>query len=114
MQPYSLKKAEILIEPFVVGGARLAVLIVVVAGGTLLYASRRVFRNLFVPIGLHALYDIAFYLVQGKYAIGENLPDAVLDLQLGAFLVMLVASILYPIFGRKLLRQESTGWPSKY
>jgi membrane protease YdiL (CAAX protease family) len=97
----------------VVGGASLTVLLVTAAGGILLYVSRRVFGNLLVPIGLHTLYDVAFYLLPGKYAVGESLPGHVLDIQLGTFLVLFAASILFLIFGRKLLRQESTGWPSK-
>ena len=58
----------------VLGGGSLVILLVVTTGGTLLYISRRVFGNLFVPIGLHALYDTAFYLLTGAYAVGENLP----------------------------------------
>ena len=96
----------------VLGGEGLSIVFIVVTGGTLLYVSRRVFGNLLVPIGLHALYDTAFYLLTGKYAAGESLPGHVLDIQLGAFLVLLVASILFVIFGRKLLKQETTGWPS--
>jgi membrane protease YdiL (CAAX protease family) len=96
----------------VLGGGSLTIVFIVVTGGTLLYVSRRVFGNLFVPIGLHALYDTAFFLLTGKYAAGESLPDHVLDIQLGAFLVLMVASILFLIFGRKLFKQESTGWPS--
>ena len=97
----------------VLGGEGLSIVFIVVTGGTLLYVARRVFGNLFVPIGLHAFYDTAFYLLTGKYAAGESLPGHVLDIQLGAFLVLLFASILFVIFGRKLLRQESTGWPLK-
>ena len=96
----------------VAGGAYLTVLLVTAAGGVLLYVSRRVFGNLLVPIGLHALYDVAFYLLPGKYLVGESLPGHVLDIQLGAFLVLLVATILFLIFGRKLFKQETTGWPS--
>jgi uncharacterized membrane protein YwzB len=95
----------------VAGGAYLTVLLATAAGGILLYVSRRVFNNLFVPIGLHALYDVAFYLLPGKYLVGESLPGSVLDIQLGSFLVLLVASILFIIFGRGLLRRETTGWP---
>ncbi len=94
----------------VIGGGNLTVLFVVVTGGTLLYVSRRVFNNLFVPIGLHALYDTAFFLLTGVYKVGENLPDHVLDIQLGSFLVLLVASVLFVLFGRGLLRNETTGW----
>ena len=96
----------------VLGGGNLTIVFIVVTGGTLLYVSRRVFGNLFVPIGLHALYDTAFYLLTGKYTVGESLPDHVLDIQFGSFLVLLVASILFVIFGRNLLKQGTTGWPS--
>ena len=82
----------------------------VVTGGTLLYVSRRVFNNLFVPIVLHALYDTAFYLLTGIYTVGESLPDHVLDIQLGSFLVLLAASLLFLVFGRGLLKQDTTGW----
>lgn len=96
----------------VAGGAYLTVLLATATGGVLLYASRRVFNNLFVPIGLHALYDVAFYLLPGKYLAGESLPGFVLDIQLGSFLVLFVAAILFVIAGRRLLRQETTGWSS--
>ena len=92
------------------GNANISVLFVVLTGGTLLYISRRVFNNLFVPIGMHALYDTAFFLLTGKYLVGENLPDQVLDIQFGSFLFLLTASILFIIFGRGLLKQETTGW----
>jgi hypothetical protein len=94
----------------VLGGGNLTILLIVVTGGTLWYVSRRVFNNLFVSIGLHALYDTAFFLLTGKYLVSENLPDHVLDIQLGSFLVLLVVSILFVIFGRGLLKNETTGW----
>ena len=94
----------------VLGGGNLTILLVVVTGGTLWYVSRRVFNNLFVSIGLHALYDTAFFLLTGKYLVSESLPDNVLDIQLGSFLVLLVVSILFVIFGRGLLKNETTGW----
>lgn len=94
----------------VFGGGFLTVLLIVVPGGTLWYVTRRVFNSLFVSIGLHALYDTAFYLLPGKYLANESLPDQVLDIQLGSFLVLFVASILFVIFGRGLLKNETTGW----
>jgi len=94
----------------VFGGANLTVLLVVITGGTLLYVSRRVFNNLFVPIGLHALYDTAFYLLTGIYLVGDSLPDEVLDIQFGSFLVLLAATVLFLIFGRGLLKDATTGW----
>lgn len=94
----------------VLGGDSLTILLVTAAGGTLLYVARRTFNNLFVPIGLHALYDAAFFLLTGKYLVGESLPDNVLDIQLASFLVLLAASILFLIFGRRLLKNDTTGW----
>ncbi|MGD2050219.1 MAG: CPBP family intramembrane metalloprotease [Chloroflexota bacterium] len=94
----------------VLGGDSPTILLVTAAGGTLLYVARRTFNNLFVPIGLHALYDAAFFLLTGKYLVGESLLDGVLDLQLASFLVLLVATILFIIFGRDIFRRETTGW----
>lgn len=91
----------------VFGGANLTILLVTMTGGTILYVSRRVCGNLFVPISLHALYNTAFYLLTGKYAMGESLPGNVLDLQLGAFLALLVVSILFPIFWARPLQTRS-------
>jgi len=94
----------------VLGGDSPTILIVTFAGGTLLYVARRTFNNLFVPIGLHALYDMAFFLLTGKYLVGDSLPDSVLDLQLASFLVLFAATILFLIFGRRLLKNDTTGW----
>lgn len=94
----------------VVGGGNPVIVLVVVTGGTLLYVSRRVFGNLFVPIGLHGFYDTAFYLLTGSYAVGGSLPDKVLDIQLASFLVLLAASILFLIFGRHLFDSDTVGW----
>ena len=94
----------------VLAGASPAILLVTFAGGTFLYVARRVFNNLLVPIGLHTLYDAAFFLLTGKYLVGESLPDNVLDFQLASFLVLLIAMILFLIFGRRLLKDETIGW----
>lgn len=93
-----------------VGGGSIALLLVVVTGGTLWYVSRRVFNNLFVSIGLHAFYDAAFLFLTGNYIVGAGVPDRVLDIQLGSFLILLVVSILFVIFGRGLLKNGTTGW----
>lgn len=69
----------------VIAGDSPTILFIVVAGGTLWYVSRRVFNNLFVSIGLHALYDTSFYLLTGSYLVSESVPDHVLDIQLGSF-----------------------------
>lgn len=87
----------------VLGGGNMSILFVVIIGGTLWYVSRRVFNNLSVSIGLHALYDTAFLLLTGVYLVGDSLPDRVLDIQFGSFLILLVTSLLFPIFGRRLL-----------
>jgi hypothetical protein len=94
----------------VLGGANPTIVLVTMTGGILLYVSRRVFNNLFAPIALHALYDTAFFLLTGKYAVGEGLPGNVLDIQLGSFLVLIGASILFLVLGRGLLRTDTTGW----
>jgi membrane protease YdiL (CAAX protease family) len=94
----------------VLGGGSPTILLVTAAGGTLLYIARRVFSNLLVPIGLHALYDAAFFLLTGKYLVCESLPDGVLDLQLASFLVLLATTILFLIVGRGLLKNDTTGW----
>jgi uncharacterized PurR-regulated membrane protein YhhQ (DUF165 family) len=59
---------------------------------------------------MHAMYDTAFFLLISKYLVGEALPEHVLDIQFGSFLVLLTASILFIVFGRGLLKQETRGW----
>lgn len=93
-----------------IGGGSIMVLFIVLTGGTLLYVSRRVFNTLWVPIGFHALYDTAFYLLTGHYLAGADLPDNVLDYQLGVFLFLSLVSILFLVFGRKLFKAETVGW----
>ena len=39
------------------GDGNISILLGVLTGGKLLYIGRRVFYNLFIPIGMHALYD---------------------------------------------------------
>ena len=92
------------------GAGNLSVLLVTVASGALYYTSRRVFNNLVVPIALHALHDVAFFLLPGVYAVGDTLPDQVLNIQFGSFLITLAAVIVFLIFGRGLLKNETTGW----
>jgi membrane protease YdiL (CAAX protease family) len=94
----------------VIAGGSLMVLVIVLTGGTIWYAARRIFNNLFVPILLHALYDTAFFLLPGSYLVSESLPDHVLDIQLGSFLVLFLLSILFLVFGRKLFKAETVGW----
>jgi len=90
----------------VFGGGSITQVLVVIFGGTLLYISRRVFNNLFVPILLHAFYDTAIYLQTGYFLENQNLPDPILDFNLASFLIMVLATILFLTLGRKLLRRE--------
>jgi len=94
-------------------GGSLIYLLIVATGGVVYYVTRRVFNSLWVAIGIHALHDIAFYLLPGAYAVDANLPDNVLDIQLGIFLFLLVVSILFLVFGRGLLKDETVGWASQ-
>ena len=94
----------------VIAGGSLFVLVIVLTGGTIWYAARRIFNNLFVPIFLHALYDTAFSLLPGSYLVSEGLPDHILDIQLASFLVLFLLSILFLVFGRKLFKAETVGW----
>ena len=92
------------------GGGSLIYLLIVATGGVVYYVTRRVFNTLWAAIGIHALHDIAFYLLPGSYTVDANLTDNVLDVQFGVFLFLLVVSILFLVFGRRLLKNETTGW----
>lgn len=92
------------------GGSNITQLFVTLASGTIFYAIRRVSGNLFVPIVLHGLYDTAFFLLDGVTSPVVDLPSAVLDIHLGAFLIQFGAAVLFVIFGRKLLANKTTGW----
>lgn len=94
----------------VLGGQNLSILLVTIAGGVLLYVTRRVSGNLIVPIILHAVYDTGFFLLTGHYLVSDGLPDSVLDIQLASFLILFAAAVLFLVFGRGLLKQETTGW----
>ena len=89
------------------GSANIPVLFVVLTGGTLLYTSRRVFNNLFIPVGMHALQDMAFFLLTGMYVVGESLPENILDFQFASILVLLAAPILFIIFGRGIFLKQA-------
>ena len=93
-----------------ISGGSLIYLLIVATGGVVYYVTRRVFNTLWAAIGIHALHDIAFYLLPGSYAVDANLPDNVLNVQFGVFLFLLVVSILFLVFGRRLLKNETTGW----
>ncbi len=91
-------------------GGSFIYLLIVTTGGVVYYVTRRVFNSLWPAIGIHALHDIAFYLLPGAYAVDASLPDNVLDIQLGAFIFLLLVSILFLILGRNLLKDETAGW----
>ncbi len=77
--------------------------------GTLLYISRRVFGNIFVPILLHAAYDFSLYLLVGNSIQGESLPENVASLEFGVFLATVGVFIMFVVFGRNLLKSKRTG-----
>jgi hypothetical protein len=90
----------------VLGGGSITQVLIVIFGGTLLYISRRVFNNLFVPILLHAFFDTAIYLQTGFFFANQNLPDGILDFNLASFLIMVLATFIFLIFGRNLLKKN--------
>jgi hypothetical protein len=82
-------------------------------GGTIYYVARRVSNTLIVPILIHALYDFSVFLLNGPYpadVVLAELPGFVGDITFFAFLIEMSAFILFIIFGRKLLKNETTGW----
>ena len=80
-------------------------ILVTLVSGSLFYIARRVSNTLLLPIALHALYDIGFFLLTGIYAEESgSLPDHVLDIQFLSFLIMLLSTIVFIILGRGLLR----------
>ena len=93
----------------VLGGSFLFIIWQFLAG-TALYVTRRVFNTLLVPIIIHGLWDIAFFLLPGPYGVDETLPDSILSIQFNGALIIFVVFILFLIFGRGLLKNETTGW----
>lgn len=93
-----------------VAGGNITEIIVQFAGGTIFYVARRVSNTLILPIFMHALYDFAFVLLDGPYLISEDLPSHVLDIHLASFLIVFSLFVLFVIFGRNLLKNETTGW----
>ena len=91
-------------------GGNITEIIVQFAGGTIFYVARRVSNALIVPIVMHAFYDFAFVLLDGPYLVSEDLPSGVLDIHLASFLILFSLFILFVIFGRNLLKNETTGW----
>ena len=96
----------------VTGGSMIEILIQFF-GGTIYYVARRVSKTLIVPILIHALYDFSVFLLNGPYAadvVLAELPGFVGNINFTAFLIEMSAFILFLIFGRKLLKNETTGW----
>lgn len=93
-----------------VGGGNLTGIIVQFAGGTIFYVARRVSNTLLVPILMHSFYDTAYFLLSGPYPAGRDLPGHILDIHLATFLILMSLFVLFVIFGRKLLKNETTGW----
>jgi hypothetical protein len=93
-----------------IAGGNITQIIVQFAGGTIFYVARRVSNTLILPIIIHAFYDFAFVLLDGPYLVNAELPSGVLDIHLASFLILLALFILFIIFGRKLLKNETTGW----
>lgn len=92
------------------GGGSFIYLLIVATGGVVYYVTRRVFNTLWAAIAIHALHDIAFYLLPGSFTDDASLPDSVLSIQFGVFLFMVVVCILFLVFGRGLLKDETVGW----
>lgn len=89
------------------GASNFTQILVTLVSGALFYISRRVFNTLLVPIVLHAIHDISYYLLTGVYSEEQgSLPDQVLDIQFQSFLIMFLATIVFIIFGRGLLRTQ--------
>ena len=91
----------------VLGGGSITQVLIVIFGGTLLYITRRVFNNLFAPILLHAFFDTSIYLQTGIFFTNQSLPDSILDFNLASFLIMVLATLIFLIFGRKLLKNTN-------
>lgn len=96
-----------------VAGGNITEIIVQFAGGTIFYVARRVSNTLIVPIVIHAFYDFALVLLDGPYLVGEELPSHVLDIHLASFLILFSLFVLFIIFGRNLLKNETTGWEQR-
>ena len=91
-------------------GGNITQIIVQFAGGTIFYVARRVSNTLILPIIMHTFYDFAFIFLTGSYLVSENLPSNVLDITFASFLILIGLFVLYIIYGRNLLKNETTGW----
>jgi hypothetical protein len=97
----------------IVNGGSIIEVVIQFFGGTIYYVARRVSNTLFLPILLHALYDFSVFLLDGPYQAGvvlADLPKFVGDIYFYAALIEMTAFILFVIFGRNLLKDETTGW----
>lgn len=92
------------------GGGSFLEIILQITGGTIYYVTRRVSNTLIAAILIHALYDSAIFLLSGPYQPGAVLPSAVGDINFLAFLIEISLFILFILFGRNLLKNETTGW----
>jgi len=93
-----------------IGGGSFLGIILQFTGGTIYYVARRVSNTLIVPILIHAFYDTAVFLLSGPYQAGAALPSFVGDINFDAFIVEMSLFVLFLIFGRNLLKNETTGW----
>ena len=96
-----------------VAGGSFIMILIQFFGGTIYYVARRVSKTLIVPILIHALYDFSVFLLNGPYpadVVLAELPGFVGDITFAAFLIEMTAFVLFIIFGRKLLKNGTTGW----
>jgi len=92
------------------GGGSFLEIVLQFTGGTIYYVARRVSDTLIVAILIHALYDTSIFLLSGPYQAGAVLPGNVGDINFFAFLIETSLFLLFIIFGRNLLKNETTGW----
>jgi membrane protease YdiL (CAAX protease family) len=92
------------------GGGSFLGIILQFTGGTIYYVARRVSNTLLVPILIHALYDTSIFLLSGPYRADATLPSDVTDINFFAFLIEMSLFVLFVIFGRNLLKNQTTGW----
>jgi membrane protease YdiL (CAAX protease family) len=93
-----------------IGGGSFLGIILQFTGGTIYYVARRVSNTLIVPILIHAFYDFAIFLLSGPYLADAVLPSFVSDINFASFLIEIGLFVLFLIFGRNLLKNETTGW----
>ena len=94
----------------ILGGGSFLGIILQFTGGTIYYVARRVSNTLIVPILIHAFYDTAVFLLSGPYQADAVLPSFAGDINFFAFIIEMGLFVLFLIFGRNLLKNETTGW----